>query len=217
MASPVSFKEGAVIYFENDPAGTVYIIQSGRVEIVREIQGGGSRQLGQGEILGLADSLGGTACIGTARATEAISATALDVKELKTMLTNNVEIGLKVITSLCSELREIDDLIVQRMRGGVSSVKGDIAGLRIVAEHFQAKGMIRAARYAFGRYLETNPSDDERLEAGLQLAALCEKDGEIEVALQIYSSLSEEFPNDPRPASASERLKGILESFEGSL
>lgn len=217
MPHEQKFKEGSVIYFENDPSGMIFILRSGGVEIVREISGGGSRNFGPGEIVGLSDSIAGSNRIGTARALGTVSATVLSADELKAMLTTNVEIGLKVITSLCAELRDIDELIVRRMRGGVSVNVEDRDGLRILAEHFREKGLVRAARYAYGRYLETNPDVASRLEASLQLAGLCEKDGEIEAALEIFKNLAGEFPDDPRPKAASERLQSVVDSFQGQL
>ncbi|RMH54142.1 MAG: hypothetical protein D6679_14175 [Candidatus Hydrogenedentota bacterium] len=210
------YKEGAILYFENDPSGRIFIVRSGTVELSREAGDSSPRRIHPGELLGLSDSLGGKRRIGTARAVTNVSANVLDVAELEALLARNVEVALKVITSLCAELREIDEMIVRRMRGGMAGTMSRNAGLRMIADRFRRKNMIRAARYAYARFLETDPSGEERLEAALHLANLCEKDGEPEPALEIYKRLIQEFPEDPRPMGAYERLRGFLETLGAS-
>lgn len=217
MAEDVTFKEGAVIYFEKDEAGWIYILRNGLVELTRELADSLPRRIGSGEILGLADTLGGRERIETARAVTNVSAMRVDPDELRGMLTNNVAIGLKVVTSLCAELREIDEMIVRRMRGGETAAMGHGLGLRMIADHFRRKNMIRAARYAYGRYLETGPTGGDRLDAALHLAGLCERDGEVEVALEIYAGLYNEFPDDARPQAAYHRLKSVIDAFGNKL
>lgn len=216
MSEEVAFREGAVIYFENDASGVIFIIRSGRVELARDVADGGVKTLGPGEILGLSDTLGGPHRIGTARAVNNIAASAIGAEEFRRLVGTNVQIGLKVITSLCAELREIDEMIVKRMRGGLAQGLGRAVGLRMIADHFRRKGMTRAARYAYGRYLETNPVGEERLEAAIHLAGLCEKDGEIEVAQSIYSALMQEFPEDARAQASFHRLQNILDTVKGN-
>jgi CRP-like cAMP-binding protein len=217
VAEDAAFKEGAVVYFEKDESGWIYILRSGTVELTRELSDALPRRIGAGEILGLADTLGGHERIETARAITNVSATRVDADELRGMLTNNVQIGLKVVTSLCAELREIDEMIVKRMRGGSASSLSRGSGLRMIADHFRRKGMTRAARYAYGRFLETGPVGEERLEGALHLAGLCEKDGEVEIALQIYAGLVEEFPDDARPQASYHRLKSVMDAFGNRL
>ncbi len=217
MAEEVAFKEGAVIYFENDSSGPIYVIRGGRVELTREVVGCPPRSATSGEIVGLSDSLGGPGRIANARAVTNVSATKIEPDELRNMLTNNVAIGLKVITSLCAELREIDEMIVRRLRGGAAPSVETASGLRVIADHFRRKGMNRAARYAYGRYLETDPRGEEQLEAAIHLAGLCEKDGEIEVALQIYEGLVQAYPDDARAQAAYHRLKGVMDVFGDKL
>lgn len=215
MPEEVAFAEGAVIYFENEPSGPVYILRSGRVDLARNVADSIPRQISPGEILGLAESVNASPRIGSARAVTNVTATAVEAEEFRSLLGNNVSIALKVVTSLCAELREIDELIVKRMRGGLISNLGRGQGLRMIADHFRRKNQTRAARYAYGRFLETGPKPEDRLEAALHLAMLCEKDGEIEVAHQIYGQLTQEFPDDARPQSAFNRLQEILNTMYG--
>lgn len=217
MADEVVFKEGAVIYFEKDHPDNIYIIRQGILEQLMEVQGAAPKQLGAGEIVGLSDLFGGQSRISTVRAVTNVTATRIDADEFKGMLTNNTAVALKVITSLCAELREIDELIVRRLRGGSADFIGKSIGLRIIADFFRRKGMNRAARYAYGRYLETDPAGEERLESAMHLAGLCEKDGDIEIALQIYGRLVKEFPDDARALSAFNRLKGVMNVFGDKL
>lgn len=213
MADDLLFQENAVIYFERDPSGSIFLIRQGRVELTYEIPGSVPRQLGPGEILGLADSLGPHTRIETARAMTDVTASKISVEELRFMLTNNVQIGLKVVTSLCAELRLLDEMIVNRMRGGDADGGGRADGLRMIADHFRGKSMTRAARYAYGKYLETNPDPEEALDAALQLAMMCERDAEIEVALELYETLGREYPSDERPKQAITRVKQVLDTF----
>ncbi len=215
MAEDVVFKEGAVLYFERDPAERIFIIRAGIVELQREVHGVAAQRVAAGEILGLAEVLNETPRIATARAISAVQATAVSADEFRSMLSTNFAIGQKLLTSLCSELRSIDEVIVKQMRGGMAQSLGRGVGLRMIADHFRRKGMNRAARYAYGQFLAETPSGEERLEAMLNLASLCEKDGEHEVALQIYESMVAENPEDPRPQAAYHRLKSVMDAFGG--
>jgi CRP-like cAMP-binding protein len=217
MPEEVAYKEGAVLYFENDVSGEIFIIRSGTVELTREVVGVLPRHANAGEIIGLSDSLGGGRRIESARAATNVSATRVSVEDLKGMLSNNVAIGLKVITSLCAELREIDEFIVRRMRGGIAQSFGHGVGLRMIADHFRRKGASRAARYAYGRYLECGPTGEDFLEGALNLANLCEKDGEIEAAMGLYEVHVRDYPDEPRAQSAYHRLKSVMETLGGKL
>lgn len=215
MPEDAVYKEGAVIYFERDPADRIFIIRSGMVELTRELGGVPARTIATGEILGLAETLSGHARIASARAVTAVSATAVTADEFRGILAGNFAIGQKLLTGLSSELRDIDEVIVKQMRGGMAQSMGHGVGLRMIADHFRAKGMNRAARYAYGQYLLDAPPGEDRLTATLNLAALCEKDGEHEIALQIYESLCAAHPEDPRPQTAYHRLRSVLEAFGG--
>ncbi|MEK8023465.1 MAG: Crp/Fnr family transcriptional regulator [Candidatus Hydrogenedentota bacterium] len=213
MADDLLFQENAVIYFERDPSGSIFLIRAGKVELTYEIPGSAPRVLGPGEILGLADSLGEHARIETARAMTDVTASKISVEELRFMLTNNVQIGLKVVTSLCGELRMLDEMIVTRMRGGDTDAYGKGVGLKMIAEHFKQKGMNRAARYAYGKYLDTDPDPMDALDGALQLGSLCERDAEIQLAMEIYEMLAREFASDPRPKLALTRVRQVLDTF----
>lgn len=206
------------MYFERDSAPDVYLIRSGEVELTREVAGIAPRRLRAGEMVGLADALGGGLRIETARAVRDTTATAIPVDDLRNMLSSNIQIGLKVITTLCAELREIDEVIVTRMRGHESSapaMAGD--GINMIADHFSKKGMVRAARYAYGRYLEVNPNASDYCDTAIQLGALCEREGDIEIAFDIYSRLRERFASEPRAEAAYRRLEGVMATFRGRL
>lgn len=212
----MAFKDGAVLFFEHDVAEKIYIMRSGRVELTREVRGGATRVVNAGEIIGMAETLGGSPRIASARAITSVTATAVNSDEFAGMLHTNVAVGLKLLTSLCAELREIDEVIVKEMRGGMAQSQGSGLGLRMIADHFRDKGMTRAARYAYGKFLESAPSGEQRLDAMLQLGSLCEKDGDAEVALQIYEAVSAEYPDDARPQTAYHRLKSVMDVFSGN-
>lgn len=217
MPGEQAFKEGAVIYFEHDVSGDIFLIREGQVELTREVPGSAPRRMGVGEMVGLADALGGGNRIETARALADVVATVITVEELRGMLTANVQIGLKVMTSLCAELREIDEMIVTRMRVGSPEGHHVAEGLSMIADHFSKKGMIRAARYAYGRYLEENPNARDYCDAALALGALCERDGDIQIAMDIYEELLKHFPGEQRCQMAYDRVAKTVQNFGGRL
>lgn len=216
MAEDVVYKEGAVLYFEGDPAERIYIIRAGLIELTRDVGGVPPQKIAAGEILGLAETLSAHPRIATARAVTSVQAKAVTADEFRNMLSTNFAIGQKLLTALSAELREIDEVIVKQMRGGMAQSLGRGVGLRMIADHFRRKGMNRAARYAYGQFLVDAPPGEERLEAMLNLASLCEKDGEAQIALQIYEALVAEHPQDPRPQASYHRLKNVLEAFGGA-
>lgn len=213
MTGAVEFKQGAVLYFEGDPSGPLYILRQGRVSLSRDAVGSPrGTELGPGDLLGVAEALANHPRIATARAVTDCTCLALLPQDLAKQIATNVEVGLKIVTSLSKELREIDDVIVRRLHldeGGEDALR---RSLRAVGDHFAKQGMNRAARYAFGKYLETDPPDRaDFLETGLKLVGLCEADGEVAPAADMAAYLAVEFPADPRPNQHAERLAKIRE------
>lgn len=211
MTGIVEFKAGAVLYFEGDPSGPLYILRQGRVSLGREAVGGrAGHEIGPGDLFGVAEALAGSPRIATARALSDCVTLALLPADLAKQIAQNVEIGLKIVTSLSRELREIDDEIVRRLHldeGGEDALRHT---LRVIGDHFARQESNRAARYAFGKFIESDPPDPQDiLETGLRLVTLCEEEGDVGPAADLALMLAENFPDDPRPPENAERLRKI--------
>lgn len=205
------FQAGAVIYFEGDPTGPLYIVRRGRVQLTREAVGGrNGTEFQAGDLFGVAEALSGAPRIATARALADVEALPLRPHDLARYIASNVEVGIKIVTSLSRELREIDDEIVRRLHLDESGADKLRFTLRAVGDHFARNENARAARYAYGRFLESDPPDPaEVLEVGMRLVGLCESDGDIKPAYELAQMLAEHFPYDRRTAEAVERLRKI--------
>ncbi len=216
MTGSVEFKQGAVIYFEGDPSGPLYILRSGRIALSRDAVGSPrGTELGPGDLLGVAEALANHPRIATARAITDCVCLALLPTDLAMQIASNVDVGLKIVTSLSRELREIDDVIVRRLHLDEGGEDAQRRSLRAVGDHFAKLGMYRAARYAVGKYLEADPPDRaDYLETGLKLVGICESDGEVGVGADLAEFLAAEFPGDPRPTQAAERLRKIQAVLE---
>ncbi len=104
---------GTVLFREDDPGDTMYIVQSGRVRISREAEGHNKvlAELGPGEFLGEMAILNGKPRTATAEVIEPAKLLVLDAKKFEAMVTGNTEIAVRLIKKLSRRLDNADALI----------------------------------------------------------------------------------------------------------
>jgi CRP-like cAMP-binding protein len=111
-ASPVvQFAAGEVVFAEGDAGGDMFILQGGRVEVLKMI-GGEERRLA---ILEKGDFFGEMAMLeelprnATVRALEQVSALAVSSATFDQMLRENPEIVVRMMRKLSARLRQVED------------------------------------------------------------------------------------------------------------
>jgi CRP-like cAMP-binding protein len=102
------FPAGAVIFEEGDPGSRMYVIQSGRVRVVKSV-GGRSLALavlGPGDFFGEMALLEGQPRSATAVVAEASRILELDEQAFADLVRGNGEVGLKLLRKLSARLRD---------------------------------------------------------------------------------------------------------------
>ncbi|HSB19915.1 MAG TPA: Crp/Fnr family transcriptional regulator [Anaeromyxobacteraceae bacterium] len=102
------FPVGAVIFEEGDPGSRMYVIQGGRVLVVKSV-GGRSlalASLGPGDFFGEMALLEGQPRSATAVVAEAARILELDEQAFADLLRGNGEVGLKLLRKLSARLRD---------------------------------------------------------------------------------------------------------------
>lgn len=181
------FKENAVIFFENDEPGNIYLISEGKVQLTR--RGFETTQLaGPGDLIGVPSAVGQMNRLYTAKVLEEVTAYEIPPESFKSFVRSNIPGALKIIQKMCSELRELGVLISEPVKaGGEQELLG-------IAEYFYEKQMMPQALYAYETYLETYHGADNFEDVAFKLAGLYEKTGSGERARDLYVSLRDRFP-----------------------
>ena len=107
----VQFAPGEVIFSEGDAGGEMFILQTGRVEIVKLI-GGEDRRLAileKGDFFGEMSMLEEMPRNATARAVDQVSALTVSPVTFDQMLRENPEIVVRMMRKLSARLRQVED------------------------------------------------------------------------------------------------------------
>ena len=159
MPKPLQYKSGSLIYFQGDPADKVFILQSGKVNLVyQDIETGQDvHDLVQpGEFFGVKSALGRYPREENAMAIQDTAIMAFTVPEFEALAMANTRIIMKMLKVLSNQLRKIHKQVSSLM------VKEDQqnpeAGLFSVGDYYLKNKNYSQARYVFSRYLTYYPS-----------------------------------------------------------
>jgi CRP-like cAMP-binding protein len=113
MANPlrdfvVPYRKGEVVFRENEPGAEMFIVQVGRVEIFREIDGQHrfSRELEKGDFFGEMSLLEGIPRTATAQVLEDAELIVINGATFDQMIKSNIEIAVRMLRKLSMRLRE---------------------------------------------------------------------------------------------------------------
>jgi CRP/FNR family cyclic AMP-dependent transcriptional regulator len=119
MSDPLSlrlgrdFPAGNVLFREGEQGEEMYVIQTGLVQILKQV-GGDMRPLatlGRGEFLGEMAILNGKPRTATAVVLESARCLVIDAATLEQMISNNAEIAVRLVKKLARRLDAADELI----------------------------------------------------------------------------------------------------------
>ncbi len=134
------FAQGHVLFREGDVGSVMYVIRAGRVRISREFETGEHTLavLGAGDFFGEMALLNNKPRTATAVCLDALSAIEIDAPTLETMLLNDPEIAVRLVTRLARRLDSanafIDVLLHRDPRVRV------VLALARIADEFGARG-----------------------------------------------------------------------------
>ncbi len=107
------FPAGTVLFREGDTGREMYVIQSGKVKISKQVRG--EEQvlaiLGPGEFFGEMAILNNKPRSATATVLEESKMLVIDPKTFELLIKNNIEIAIRMIKKLAQRLQEADDQI----------------------------------------------------------------------------------------------------------
>ena len=107
------FPSGTVLFKEGETGREMYVIQSGKVKISKQVRG--EEQvlaiLGPGEFFGEMAILNNKPRSATATVVEESKMLVIDPKTFELLLKNNIEIAIRMIKKLAQRLQEADDQI----------------------------------------------------------------------------------------------------------
>lgn len=142
------YAAGDVLFREGDPGADMYVIQSGRIQLLKKV-GAGERTLatlGRGEFLGEMAILNGKPRTATAVVQEAARCLVLDGATLEQMIVDSPEIAVLLVRKLAQRLDSAGEMIqmlltpdpqarvllgLKRLAETVGEAQADTAGVRI--------------------------------------------------------------------------------------
>jgi len=107
------FPPGTMLFKEGETGREMYVIQSGKVKISKQVRGEEQilAMLGAGEFFGEMAILNNKPRSATATVVEESKILVIDPKTFELMLKNNIEIAIRMIKKLSQRLQEADDQI----------------------------------------------------------------------------------------------------------
>jgi CRP/FNR family transcriptional regulator, cyclic AMP receptor protein len=115
FARSESFAPGEAIVTMGEPGSTLYVIRSGRVNVIREQPSGGSvvlARFGPGEFFGELSIFDGEKRSASVVAVEQTDTVTLGRFDIVRVVSHNPQIGLSLLKSLSARLRATDDRLV---------------------------------------------------------------------------------------------------------
>jgi CRP-like cAMP-binding protein len=161
----MQYKAGSLIYFQGDPADKVFILQTGKVNLVyQDIETGEDVHdlVQQGEFFGVKSSLGRYPREENAMAILDATIMAFTVPEFEALAMANTRIIMKMLKVFSNQLRKIHKQVSSLM---AKEEQNPEAGLFSVGEYYLKTKNYGQAKYIFSRYLTFYPAGKNATQA----------------------------------------------------
>jgi CRP-like cAMP-binding protein len=171
MPKPLQYRSGSLIYFQGDAADKVFILQTGKVNLVYQDMETGQdvHDLVQpGEFFGVKSALGRYPREENAVALQDTTIMAFSVQEFEALAMANTRIIMKMLKVFSNQMRRIHRQVSSLMEK--EEVNPD-AGLYNVGEYYLKNKRFSQAKYVFSRYLTYYPSGRNAAQAAKYLEA----------------------------------------------
>jgi CRP-like cAMP-binding protein len=158
----VNFRKGAYVIVEGKQrADQFYIIRSGKVQIRKEVAIAGEHDdniLVPGDFFGVVSTMSAHSHIETASALTDVSLIAVRRDQFGLLIERNAPVAMKIILQFSKRMRELDAALT---RLNFKNTAGETpAHLFKVAEYYLKQSQYNQAYYAYYRYLQHCPGDD---------------------------------------------------------
>ncbi|MBN1898853.1 MAG: tetratricopeptide repeat protein [Spirochaetes bacterium] len=167
-----NYKPGSIIYFENDKAHEIFILQSGRVVLTAHAVDTGeevNETITSGEFFGVKSVLGKHTRESTAQVVAPSVVLVVDINEFEQMVMKNFRILLKMLKVFSNQLRRIGKKVREILQKGEPRMPA--TELFYIGEYYFQKGKAQQANYVYSKYLKHYPYGEfvdrakERLDA----------------------------------------------------
>ena len=151
----VSFKKDSYIIVEGKTkTDCFYIIQSGNVKIMHEIEipGRSMEILGPGDFLGAVSCMSGHANVESAFSISDVVCIAVQKSQLPDLIQKNIPVALKIIRSFAKKMRETNQAIM--LRAAAKVAEDGPSQLYRVGEYYDGDHQPDAALFAYYQYMK---------------------------------------------------------------
>jgi len=203
MPKPAQYRSGSLIYFQGDPADKIYILQTGKINLVsQDIETGADVRdaVQPGEFFGVKSALGRYAREENAMAMADATVMIFTVSEFEALAMANSRIIMKMLKVFSNQMRRVHKQVSKVLAKEEAPPDN---GLYNVGEFYLKNKRFSHAKHVFNRYLTFYPSGKYAIQASKNLEI-------AEDALSRYGdgkgpgvAVSANKPNAAAPASAS--------------
>lgn len=154
-----NYKEGSVIYFENDKGDEIYILKSGKIlltstqidtgEEIKEV-------IQEGEFFGVKSVLGHYRREETAQVIAPSVVIVLSLEEFENMMSKNFALVMKMLKVFSNQLRRIGKKVKELMMKGEDRMPA--TELFYIGEYYLKNHKNKQAIYAYKKYIECYPN-----------------------------------------------------------
>ncbi|MDR2734182.1 MAG: cyclic nucleotide-binding domain-containing protein [Spirochaetota bacterium] len=161
--SPVSraYKTGSIIYFEGDKSESVFVLQSGSVQL-QSISPDGSGELREtiksGEFFGVKSALGRFPREETATVLADCNTMVMPAQEFEQLVLKNHKLVMKMLQIFSNQLRRLGRAVQTRM--GETAFTPDGSGLFNIGEYYLENKKFSQAVYAYQKYVQFYPNGE---------------------------------------------------------
>jgi TolA-binding protein len=158
MPKPLQYRAGSLIYFQGDEADKVFILQTGKVQLVyQDIETGEDvHDLVQpGEFFGVKSALGRYPREENAVAFHDAVIMVFSIPEFENLVMSNTRIIMKILKVFSNQIRRIHKQVSSLMEKGEQDPE---EGLFSVGEYYLKNRRFFQAKYVFSRYLTYYPA-----------------------------------------------------------
>ncbi|MDR1899062.1 MAG: cyclic nucleotide-binding domain-containing protein [Treponema sp.] len=203
MPKPLQYRSGSLIYFQGDAADKVFILQTGKVNLVYQDMETGQdvHDLVQpGEFFGVKSALGRYPREENALALQDTTIMAFSVPEFEALAMANTRIIMKMLKVFSNQMRRIHKQVSSLMEKEEVNPE---AGLYNVGEYYLKNKRFSQAKYVFSRYLTYYPSGRNAVQAAKYLEV-------AETSLSRYGDGRGPAPNTAVPAPSAQAPKNDI-------
>jgi len=161
--SPVarSYKTGSIIYFEGDKSDSVFVLQSGSVQLksLSPDGSGESREtIKSGEFFGVKSALGHFPREETATVLADSNTMVMSSQEFEQLVLANHKLVMKMLQVFSNQLRRLGRAVQTRM--GETAFIPDGSGLFNIGEYYLENKKFNQAIYAYEKYMQFYPKGE---------------------------------------------------------